>query len=195
MSDESTDAYAIVVPQHDHVVVAFRGTDSAVDVAHNLMVFRVHAGGVACRWGFCMCPKVHQGFHTQYHALRPALLRALQRERDEEGQKRVVFTGHSMGGALATLAAHDLCDTHSVACVTFGAPRVGNWSFARTFRGWGERMRRVVHRSDLIPSLPPVWWGYAHPSGASATTVLRGGTPFLFAHDIDTYINYLQGAQ
>ncbi len=49
-------------------------------------------------------------------------------------------TGHSLGGALATLAAHQMRTAalkhgfdRDLACYTFGAPRVGNHAFARDF--------------------------------------------------------------
>ena len=44
------------------------------------------------------------------------------------------MAGHSLGGALATLAAYGVAKEHpdvTVACYTFGAPRTGNWAFAR----------------------------------------------------------------
>ncbi len=67
-------------------------------------------------------------------------------------------TGHSLGGALATLAAIDVRKAipdaaHlSISCYTFGAPRTGNHAFAREYDDlvpdtWGiiNDQARCVH--------------------------------------------------
>ena len=51
------------------------------------------------------------------------------------------LSGHSLGGALAQLAAHDIATAAreqmhlriKVICYTYGSPRVGNHSFAREY--------------------------------------------------------------
>ena len=53
-------------------------------------------------------------------------------------QVKVMCTGHSLGGAVATLAAHDIVTFCGVAperisCYTFGCPRVGNHAFAAEY--------------------------------------------------------------
>jgi triacylglycerol lipase len=59
-------------------------------------------------------------------------------------------TGHSLGGAIATLAGARHPEVHAL--VTFGAPRVGDRAFRDAFPipAW-----RVVHRSDLVSRVPP----------------------------------------
>ncbi len=57
----------------------------------------------------------------------------------KEGASMLWNAGHSLGGALASLAAFDIqrqcpcLKPLDVSCYTFGAPRVGNHAFARQY--------------------------------------------------------------
>lgn len=98
----------------------------------------------------------------------------------------VLITGHSLGGALATLCLLDLHElllgrvegaaasaataddiiTPTVSFAPlyiFGAPRVGNAAFATYSASLGVPIYRVVHNRDPVPHLPFESWGYAHP--------------------------------
>lgn len=71
----------------------------------------------------------------------------------------VTFIGHSLGGALATIAGVDSAllspaDGARFRLVTFGAPRVGNADFARLAETVG-RIDRVCNLVDLVPAVPP----------------------------------------
>lgn len=71
--------------------------------------------------------------------------------------KHVVFSGHSLGGALATLAAVQFAKQYpdiTVTCVTFGSPRVGNGSFAEMFNKCCKGSYRFVNEDDPVPMGP-----------------------------------------
>jgi hypothetical protein len=68
----------------------------------------------------------------------------------------VYITGHSLGGALATLATLLIAKkTNFTAPVlySFAAPRAGNRTFAEQFNGL--ECYRIANSEDLVPTLPP----------------------------------------
>ena len=76
----------------------------------------------------------------------------------EVTRAQVVFTGHSLGGAVATLAfvEHSLNGSGKASLVTFGAPRLGNDKFARWFHAKFEgRYRFLAHKGDAVAHIPP----------------------------------------
>jgi hypothetical protein len=77
--------------------------------------------------------QVHRGFKTVYDSMR-LLVRIQLQQAMRDGPGQVFVTGHSLGGALATLCAFDLAHNgYDPVCLSFNAPRVGNQTFAVEF--------------------------------------------------------------
>lgn len=88
---------------------------------------------------------VHSGFKRVFDDLWALVAPAL-----EEIRCPLFYTGHSLGAALATMAA-SLRPPRGV--YTFGSPRVGNRAFADTLGR--TKVYRIVHRRDIISAMPP----------------------------------------
>jgi hypothetical protein len=71
---------------------------------------------------------------------------------------RVLCCGHSLGGALATIAALWAGLTYpsaDIRCITFGSPLVGNADFVLDWRQVVGTRIRAVNGEDPVPSVPP----------------------------------------
>lgn len=178
----------------NRLFLIFRGTQTVKEWTRNLS-FSLKDCELA------MNGKVHEGFIQTYLSARETILAPLAGERKKD---RVFIAGHSLGGALATLAAPDV-ETHAnlevSAVYTFGCPRVGNDDFVQDFnRSFGKRSFRVVNTSDMVPSVP-----LPAPVG-----IRMGGyfshvdTPVDFTaqfddveknHEIETYLAALHGVK
>lgn len=124
-------------------VVAFRGTDSIEEWVQDIKFVPR---------GWPKGGKVHRGFAE---ALGP-----LWREMEADVRalpSPAVFTGHSLGGAMATLAA-TLWRPESL--ITFGSPRVGDETFASLLEIL--TVERFVGCNDIVPTLPPEALGFRH---------------------------------
>jgi triacylglycerol lipase len=126
------------------VIVAFRGTepDDWDDIFADINIPLVPHGEGG---------RVHAGFKASleriWETLRPRLY-ALRQSR------RVWFTGHSLGAALATLAASRY--EHTWGVCTFGSPRVGDAAFASAFdQRFGDKALRFVNDADVVTHVPP----------------------------------------
>lgn len=113
--------------------------------------------------------KVHQGFLSGFMEVSE-LVDSLIAEKSES--QSVWLTGHSLGGALAVLAATHLIDQTIAGVYTYGAPRVGNAEFADVLPV--SLQQRFVHRDDWVPTVPPEFIGYRH--GGSLQEVTGSGT-------------------
>jgi len=98
--------------------------------------------------------KVHEGFYNIYLSIREQLLDQVKKLSREVTQ--LVITGHSLGGALATITAFDLAKNKLKPVVyTFAAPRAGNIDFAKKYNSFNLNTQRIFNTSDIVPDLPP----------------------------------------
>jgi hypothetical protein len=78
----------------------------------------------------------------------------------------LILTGHSLGAAIAEVAAWDLStrfDIQIAAIITFGTPRTGNEAWANSLALTAPPISfRIVHAYDPVPHLPPEFVDYKH---------------------------------
>lgn len=148
--DHGNGTQAALVGCGDYMVLVFRATqvdgrnlsETFKDVRTDLMFRKARFRG-AC---------VHRGFLDRYSSVRSEIRAAL---RQLEGP--VFIAGHSLGGALAKMAAMDIPSTRIRSVYTFGAPRVGNTRIDELI---GAPLYQFIHAADLIPRLPLLMMGY-----------------------------------
>ncbi len=142
---QSTQAY--LAGDDDTFILAFRGTEKEkiIDWMTNADVLQVN-GPVG---------KVHQGFLVGVNYIWRDLWKILDKDR---GTRSLWVTGHSLGGALATLAVAKIRfeNAHPVnGLYTFGQPRVGDDEFASRFNiDFGAQTFRFVNNQDVVPRVP-----------------------------------------
>jgi len=134
---EGSAQAAVLSPEaadDDVNILVFRGTDSPQDWLANLDALLIASEGGG---------HVHKGFAETLDSIWEELAPLLQRP------GRWLYTGHSLGAALATLCA---ARRKPDALYTFGSPRVGSGEFRRQLEG--VPIYRVVNSRDVVTSLP-----------------------------------------
>ncbi len=130
------------------ILLCFRGTETSEikDITTDLDADQVNAYGA----------KVHHGFHRAYQQVKSAVCTQLKKHNNKN--KPIYITGHSLGGAMAVLAAMDLTNRgfNVQSIYTYGQPRVGNKAFCSLYQ---QRFKgcsfRLVNKDDKVPESPP----------------------------------------
>jgi hypothetical protein len=201
--DSLTDAQVLVENIGDAIVLAFRGTKYARDwlidmefgkvgivdgPAHQFRLARqpspvtgvtsspAPAGEEPVRRSSAI--KIHRGFLRAIESLLPKIVSWLDGPEAGSAPKPLLITGHSLGGALATLAAFFLHQRgYPIRAVyTFASPRVGNGGWRDVYNGkhptsniqhptsnglWNKTFR-LAAAGDLVPLVPGLLDGYRH---------------------------------
>jgi len=152
--DETLNVAGYVAATANTAIVSFRGTVTS-SIMNWIDDFNFTQ---TVPMGNCAGCGVHSGFYYSYLALREQMVAAL----NKVNSPNVLVTGHSLGAAIACIAAYDLTTTHTVTThYTFGQPRVGNEAYATVFKSLVSGLR-VVHNADIVPHVPLVAMGFHH---------------------------------
>ncbi|KAJ2714152.1 hypothetical protein H4R19_001879 [Coemansia spiralis] len=164
-----SDGYIAINDADREVYVVWAGTrrirSMVVDAMAIFEDFAEDAPGVT----------VHAGFYESTSAVYPHILKNIRAAADDHPGYRIVFVGHSLGGASAALSALKFAKDSEgakdgewvkdmIRVWTFGQPRTGNRQFAEYYtQHLGNQTYRVTYQADIVPHVPP-WQilGYQH---------------------------------
>tara|TARA_Y100000590_G_C15449968_1_gene912309 strand:- start:60 stop:830 length:771 start_codon:yes stop_codon:yes gene_type:complete len=202
-------AQAYLCYNNKDLVITCRGTEPTEmnDIMADLEVFKSDS---------VTGTKIHQGFKEEVDKIYDVVEELVELNGE---MKNIWVTGHSLGGAMATILAQRLefadgYDVHTL--YTFGSPRVGG----PRFRAWCDKHlnhQRFVNNNDVVPCVPTVFrWrhtGNCHyiKSTGEVTnlgrwsserirdkgwsllkTILKGRLDLVADHNIDDYIFHLE---
>jgi hypothetical protein len=136
--------------------------------------------------------RIHRGFYTSFTDSWPNLYGILKSHAEKQGSEikdfKINLTGHSMGGAVAKIAALCLNKTEGakdIHVATFGDPRVFDLTASEIYNDALQEttIRVTQHRQDPVPAVSPGSFGYAHV-GAQLRVAVPEGYSF---HKTDGY--------
>ncbi len=162
ITDTATETSGFIASRDRVLVLSFRGTSGIKNFLTDGNIRRVRAD-----WAE---GTLHNGFKSALDTVWPQITSALGSP--EAQQKDIWLTGHSLGAALAQLAALRLTRAgyrvHSV--YTFGTPRIGDNHFVADYdRRLGAQSFPHVNARDVVTRVPPSALGFR----ANASTKIR----------------------
>ena len=173
-------------------IIAFRGTQTQIEWWRNLQATQKQYFDPQTRQQY---GKVHQGY---LKIVREQIISALiEAVKQFDPDLPCYITGHSLGGAVATLSAIEIAlqvaeIREQIQLYTYAAPRIGDRDFAQAHSQLIPNSYRVVNLSDSVPLVPPIkiqnrftTANYAHVGQKWSFTTQFGDV--LLNHVADTY--------
>jgi hypothetical protein len=157
-SKASSQVVVVLDNDEEEILVSFRGT------INNVQQWASDLDTVYTKW--YGSGKVHRGFYDRFNEIKSPTLTFLKKAQQQLPDGDIVISGHSMGGAVATLFASYLKDFMKITpdyIYTYGSPRVGDGTFAKYIdKQFGDRIVRVMNEWDMVSDLPPMILDYRH---------------------------------
>ncbi|CEH31336.1 lipase family protein [Aneurinibacillus migulanus] len=148
VEEPGEEVFGFIAESQDKIIVVFRGTRTFKDNESDQDLYQVMYPYVR------NAGKTHRGFTCIYQSARNELIRELNKL---STTKRLLVAGHSLGGALAVLAALDIAINtpfKNPVVYTYGSPRVADPVFASRFNQTVKNSFRIFNVHDIIPTLP-----------------------------------------
>ncbi len=158
--NRSTGIQAFAFQQNGVIILSFRGTDVEHEKLRNWWTnINVKTAPFNSENKHDNKIKVHRGFQNAWTSVREKVFEQIDRWKQSEKIREIWVTGHSLGGALATLAATQLKENETEKDIkyklcTFGSPRVGNGKFVDFFNTLDIDTYRYVNNNDIVPRIP-----------------------------------------
>lgn len=142
------NAECLILTCHDTIIVSFSGTKISEldDLVTDLKFWKEKLENIF----------VHKGFLEYYYKLKFPVLREIKKLK--KVKKHIYWTGHSLGGALATIFAFVYKEG---VVYTYGKPKIGDKNFANQINKT-IKCYRIYNNLDIVPKLPPGFLKYAH---------------------------------
>ena len=153
MLDSACTGYVAVSKKEEAIVVAFRGS---TDIEQ---VFIEFIEGVASPKTPFLDGEVQIYWKRAFDKLWESMETKVKSLRAKYPDYQIWVTGHSLGGAIASLAStwlayENVAPRKDIILYTFGMPRVGNYDYALQHDRLVNNSWRVVNYNDLVPHFP-----------------------------------------
>lgn len=153
-------------PKVNELVLAFRGTCEVNDIVSDIQ---------ARKRNYRVCSRVqgsrgnvHRGIYKAWSRVQDTVLDVVKK-RVAQGINKILVTGHSLGGALATFCSlaikEQVQGNYQLKCYTFGSAVTGDKKFREYYKCMVPDNFGIVYDKDIVPLLgssnPDL--GYRHP--------------------------------
>lgn len=152
-------AQAVLIEHKNYLCIAFRGTETE-DILDHIWACPVNK----------LFGRFHKGYWHEVDAVWGKINREYEKlQANKENKKPLLITGHSLGGAMATIAAaRFICENVEdnkilTSLYTFGQPRAMDISTAPKYDSKiSDRYHRFHNYGDMVPTIPNRSTGYSH---------------------------------
>ena len=167
------------------IILAFRGSSSVRNFITDANFPTVPTPEI------CSGCSIDQGFYSSWKEAKSGVLAALTTATTANPTYTIVITGHSLGGAIADIAAVEIRNSgKNVELYTYGAPRIGGAKVSDYISNQKKGGNyRVTHYDDPVPRLPPLAFGFRHIS--PEYYIKSGNLVPVTAQDINIYTGNL----